>query len=95
VGHGRSAGGDDPAGGAQIAGRFLFGYSIFWSDELAGFFSSGSPSWDERRVRRGAHPGVDSVVRSLPPRRARSIRVVAIACCLLFFLVMSATARSW
>ena len=75
--------------GVQIAGRFLFGYSIFWSDELARFLlvwiaflgmSAG--------VRRGAHPGVDSLVRGLSPRRTRLACLVVGACCLLFFLVM-------
>ena len=75
--------------GAQIAGRFLFGYSIFWSDEAARYLlvwiaflgiSAG--------VRRGAHPGVDSLVRGLSPRRARLACLAVGACCLLFFLVM-------
>ncbi len=48
--------------GVQIAGRFLFNYSIFWSDELTRFLliwvaflgmSAG--------VRRGAHPDIDAV----------------------------------
>lgn len=75
--------------GAQIAGRFLFSYSIFWSDEAARFLlvwiaflgmSAG--------VCRGAHPGVDSLVRGLPPRWARPALLVATVCCLFFFLVM-------
>jgi TRAP-type C4-dicarboxylate transport system permease small subunit len=75
--------------GAQIAGRFLFGYSIFWSDELARFlliwiaFLGMSIG-----VRRGAHPGVDSLARALPPGIRRAVTGVAFACCLLFFLVM-------
>jgi TRAP-type C4-dicarboxylate transport system permease small subunit len=75
--------------GAQIAGRFLFAYSIFWSDELARFllvwiaFLGMSVG-----VRRGAHPGVDSLVRALPCRFRRAAVYAAIACSLLFFLVM-------
>jgi TRAP-type C4-dicarboxylate transport system permease small subunit len=75
--------------GVQIAGRFLFGYSIFWSDELARFllvwiaFLGMSVG-----VRRGAHPGVDSLVRSLPPAWARVASLAAFGCCSLFFLVM-------
>jgi TRAP-type C4-dicarboxylate transport system permease small subunit len=75
--------------GAQIAGRFVFGYSIFWSDELARFllvwiaFLGMSIG-----VRRGAHPGVDSLVRALPPAWGRPAGLAAAACCLLFFLVM-------
>ena len=75
--------------GAQIAGRFLFGYSIFWSDELARFllvwiaFLGMSIG-----VRRGAHPGVDTLVRALPPAWRRPVIVLAVGCSLLFFLVM-------
>lgn len=76
--------------GVQIAGRFLFGSSIFWSDEAARFLlvwiaflgmSAG--------VRRGAHPGVDSLVRGLSSRWARPAFLGVVACCLLFFLVMA------
>lgn len=75
--------------GAQIAGRFLFGYSIFWSDEAARFLliwiaflgmSAG--------VRRGAHPGVDSLVRALSPKVARPVAVAATGLALAFFAVM-------
>jgi TRAP-type C4-dicarboxylate transport system permease small subunit len=75
--------------GVQIAGRFLFGYSIFWSDELARYllvwiaFLGMSIG-----VRRGAHPGVDNLVRALPPARRRAAVLLAVACSLLFFLVM-------
>jgi TRAP-type C4-dicarboxylate transport system permease small subunit len=75
--------------GVQIAGRFLFGYSIFWSDELARYllvwiaFLGMSIG-----VRRGAHPGVDSLVRALPPAWRRAAVLLAVAGSLLFFLVM-------
>jgi TRAP-type C4-dicarboxylate transport system permease small subunit len=75
--------------GAQIAGRFLFGYSIYWSDELARFllvwiaFLGMSVG-----VRRGAHPGVDTLVRALPGRWRRVAAVAAIVCSLLFFAVI-------
>ena len=75
--------------GVQIAGRFLFGYSIFWSDELARFLLAWSAFLGMSvGVRRGAHPAVDSLVRGLPPRGARAAFGVAVACSLLFFLVM-------
>ena len=70
--------------GAQIAGRFLFVYSLFWSDELARFllvwiaFLGMSVG-----VHRGAHPGVDSLVRILPPPWRRAAGMLAAACCLL------------
>jgi TRAP-type C4-dicarboxylate transport system permease small subunit len=75
--------------GVQIAGRFVFSYSIFWSDEITRFLliwisflgmSAG--------VRRGTHPRIDSVVRTLPPRASQAILSLAIGCSLLFFAVM-------
>ena len=77
--------------GAQIAGRFLFGYSIFWSDELARFLLVWSAFLGMSvGVRRGAHPAVDSLVRALPAPAARAAFAAAVACSLLFFLVMIA-----
>ncbi len=75
--------------GVQILGRFVFGFSIFWSDELARFlliwisFLGMSVG-----VRRGAHPGIASLVRALPARSARSLFTVALLLSLLFFGVM-------
>ncbi len=74
----------------QIAGRFLFAYSIFWSDELARFvlvwcaFLGMSAA-----TRRGAHPAVDTLARALPAGAARPALVIAAACSILFFLVMT------
>jgi len=77
--------------GVQIAGRFLFGYSIFWSDELARFLLVWSAFLGMSvGVRRGTHPAVDSLVRALPPPAARVAFAAAVACSLLFFLVMVA-----
>ncbi len=75
--------------GVQIAGRFVFGYSLLWSDELARFlliwiaFLGMSIG-----VRRGAHPGIDSLVRALPPRGRRAALALALLLGLLFFAVM-------
>jgi C4-dicarboxylate transporter DctQ subunit len=75
--------------GVQIAGRFLFGYSIFWSDELARFLLVWAAFLGMSvGVRRESHPAVDSLVRTLPPGGARVAFGVAVACSLLFFLVM-------
>lgn len=71
--------------GAQIAGRFVFGYSIAWSDELARFllvwvsFLGVSVA-----VRRGAHPGIDALVRACPRPVARTAARVALLLSLLF-----------
>jgi TRAP-type C4-dicarboxylate transport system permease small subunit len=75
--------------GAQIAGRFLFGYSIFWSDELARFLLVWAAFLGMSvGVRRGTHPAVDSLVRALPSGAARVAFWAAVACSLLFFAVM-------
>lgn len=75
--------------GAQIAGRFLFGYSIFWSDELARFLLVWAAFLGMSvGVRRGSHPAVDSLVRALPRGAARVAFWAAVACSLLFFAVM-------
>ena len=75
--------------GLAIAGRFAFSYSLFWSDELTRFlliwisFLGMSVG-----VRRGAHPGIDSLVRGLSPRTARIVFSCAAVLSLLFFAVM-------
>lgn len=75
--------------GVQIAGRFVFAYSIFWSDELTRFLLIWiSFLGMSIGVRRGAHPGIDSVVRALPPRAARGCIAAALLLSLLFFAVM-------
>jgi TRAP-type C4-dicarboxylate transport system permease small subunit len=76
--------------GIAIAGRFLFAYSLFWSDEVTRFlliwiaFLGMSVG-----VRRGAHPGIDTVTRALSPQTARIVLCLAAILSLLFFLVMT------
>ena len=75
--------------GVQIAGRFVFAYSIFWSDELTRFFLIWiSFLGMSVGIRRGAHPGIDSLVRLLPPRSVRFVLALALVLSLLFFAVM-------
>jgi TRAP-type C4-dicarboxylate transport system permease small subunit len=58
--------------GVQVAGRFLFHYSIPWSDELTRFLLVWvSFLGVSAAARRGAHPGIDMLVRALPPRWQR------------------------
>lgn len=75
--------------GLQIAGRFVFGYSIFWSDEVARFLLIWiSFLGMSIGVRRGAHPGIDSLLRALQPGAARVVLALAVLLSLLFFAVM-------
>jgi len=75
--------------GVQVAGRFVFGYSIFWSDELARFLLVWiSFLGISIGARRAAHPGVDSLVRALPARWGRATFRLTILVSLVFFAVM-------
>ncbi len=74
--------------GLAIAGRFVFSYSLFWSDEATRFlliwiaFLGMSVG-----VRRGAHPGIDSLVRALRPGLGRFLCGIAVLASSLFFVV--------
>ncbi len=75
--------------GAQIAGRFVFGYSLPWSDELARFLLVWiSFLGVSAAARRGVHPAIDGAVRALPPAAARLARGAALALSLLFMALV-------
>jgi TRAP-type C4-dicarboxylate transport system permease small subunit len=75
--------------GVQVAGRFVFGYSLFWSDELARFLLVWiSFLGISVGARRAAHPGVDTLVKALPARWAQPALRLAILVSLVFFAVM-------
>lgn len=77
--------------GVQIAGRFIFSYSIFWSDELTRFLLVWvSFLGISVGVRRAAHPAIDSLVRALPTRWASAVSAVAVALSVTFFCIMVA-----
>ncbi|HQK89412.1 MAG TPA: TRAP transporter small permease, partial [Acidobacteriota bacterium] len=74
--------------GVQIAGRFIFSYSIFWSDELTRFLLVWvSFLGISVGVRRAAHPAIDSLVRALPTRWASAVSAVAVALSVTFFCI--------
>ena len=75
--------------GVQIAGRFVFSSSPFWSDEFTRFLLIWvSFLGMSLGVYRGAHPGIDSLIRALPPRLARIGATLGLLLCLLFFAVL-------
>jgi TRAP-type C4-dicarboxylate transport system permease small subunit len=75
--------------GLQIAGRFVFSYSPFWSDELTRFLLIWvSFLGMSLGVYRGAHPGIDSLLRALPPGPARLGATLGLLLSLLFFAVL-------
>ncbi len=75
--------------GLQIASRFVFSYSPFWSDEFTRFLLIWvSFLGMSLGVHRGAHPGIDSLMRALPPRLARVGAALGLLLSLLFFAVL-------
>ncbi len=87
--------------GLQIAGRFIFAYSPFWSDEFTRFLLVWLSFFGmSLGVYRGAHPGIDSLMRALPPRLARLGSTLGLLLSLLFFAVLvvyggTLTLRTW
>ncbi len=74
---------------AQIIFRFFIGSSLSWSEELARYlmiwlsFLGASAG-----VRRGAHVGVEFLLRSLPGRKRAFLSKLILALGLLFFLIV-------
>ncbi len=87
--------------GLQVAGRFLFAYSIPWSDELGRFFLVWiSFLGVSVAARRTAHPGIDSVVRLLPAASVRLAVRLALLLSVLFLAIVvfyggELVARTW
>ena len=76
--------------GVQIAGRFVFAYSIFWSDELTRFLLVWiSFLGISIGARRAAHPGVDSLVRALPAHWVRAASFLTLVLSVTFFSIMA------
>ena len=70
---------------AQVFGRYVFNYSISWSDETARF----AQIWVVLigagiTMQRGLHVAVDSLATLLPLNAARALKVVVVAGCLWF-----------
>ena len=71
---------------AQVFGRYVFNYSISWTEETARF----AQAWviligAGITMRRGWHVAVDSLPEKLPLRIARALRIV-LACGCIWFL---------
>ncbi len=87
--------------GIAIVGRFLFSYSLPWSDELTRFLLIWTSFLGMSvGVRRGAHPGIDSLTRALSPRAARIVLSCAAVLSLIFFGLTAASGgilalRTW
>lgn len=70
---------------AQVIARYIFNYSFVWALELTTFIFGGliflGMSYG---VKKGAHIGVDALVKILPPATARIVAILATLLCLLY-----------
>lgn len=73
----------------QVVGRYLFHYSISWSEEIGRYLViwitfGGSVL----AFRRGAHIGVNALVKILPPKIRYNIRLLSQVITIVFFIVL-------
>lgn len=70
---------------AQVIARYIFNYSFVWALELTTFIFGGLIFLGMAYgVKKGAHIGVDALVRVLPPATARVAAILATLLCLLY-----------
>ncbi|MCF6232168.1 MAG: TRAP transporter small permease [Rhodobacteraceae bacterium] len=74
---------------ANVIARFVFNSNILWALELTVFMFA----WlvllgASYAVKKHVHLGVDAVLNILPPAPRRIMALVAVACCLVFSLLM-------
>lgn len=74
----------------QVVARYVFNYSFVWALELVGVMFA----WlifigMAYGVRVGAHIGVDALVKSLGPKAARAVAVLATLLCLVYALIIA------
>ena len=70
---------------AQVIARYIFNYSFVWALELTTFIFGGLIFLGMAYgVKKGAHIGVDALVRVLPPATARVVAILATLLCLLY-----------
>ncbi len=70
---------------AQVIARYVFNYSFVWALELSMFlFGALIFLGISYGVRQHSHIGVDALVRTLPPRAARTVGIIACLLCLVY-----------
>jgi TRAP-type C4-dicarboxylate transport system permease small subunit len=75
--------------GADILGRLVLNASIFWADEATRYLLVWTAFLGMSvGAYRGAHPGVDTLVRRLPAEAGRWAALAATLLTLAFFAVM-------
>jgi C4-dicarboxylate transporter, DctQ subunit len=73
----------------QVVARYVFNYSFVWALELVTFLFA----WliflgVSYGVRVGSHIGVDALVKTLPPAKARAVAIVATILCLIYAAIV-------
>ncbi len=73
----------------QVVARYVFNYSFIWALELVTFLFA----WliflgISYGVRVGAHIGVDALVKTLAPAKARAVGIVATVLCMLYAAIV-------
>lgn len=73
----------------QVVARYVFNYSFVWALELLTFLFA----WQiflgmSYGVRVGAHIGVDALVKTLAPAKARVVGIVAALLCLVYAAIV-------
>ena len=74
---------------AQVVARYVFNYSFVWALELTTFLFA----WliflgMAYGVRKGSHIGVDLLVKSLPPGKARVVGALAAMLCMAYAAIL-------
>ncbi|MGP1675601.1 MAG: TRAP transporter small permease [Burkholderiales bacterium] len=73
----------------QVVARYVFNFSFIWALELVTYlFAFLIFLGMSYGVRVGGHIGVDALVKSLPPAKARALGVVATLLCMLYAAIV-------
>jgi C4-dicarboxylate transporter, DctQ subunit len=73
----------------QVVARYVFNYSFVWALELVTFLFGGLIFLGiAYGVRVGAHIGVDALVRTLSPPKARVVGMLAAALCMVYAAIV-------
>ncbi len=73
----------------QVVARYVFNYSFVWALELITYLFAWMIFLGiSYGVRIGSHIGVDALVRSLAPARARAVAIVATLLCMVYAAIV-------
>jgi len=73
----------------QVVARYVFNYSFVWALELVTFLFGGLIFLGiSYGVRVGSHIGVDALVKTLSPGRARAVGAVAAVLCMVYAAIV-------